>query len=90
VGVWGTAVDTVRLAGRVDQRSLVAYASGHSRQGHQLYALTIAQWWWLLPAAGVPAWVGAALAAVMALAGGASLVRAARGPPRREASPPDR
>jgi hypothetical protein len=81
VQVWPAAVRQMRLANQTDPRLLVRFASRHSHQGGLLYTRTIAQWWWLLPAAGIPAYLGAAVAVALALLGGVCLRRAARGPP---------
>lgn len=75
VNAWPEAADQIRAARDTEPASLVDAAP----EGRSLRV--VALWWWMLPAIGIPAVLGAGLSLVV-LAGGVLLVlRAAREPP---------
>ena len=75
---WPAAADEIRDARRTDVVALVDSAQP-DRPDNRLLK-TVALWWWVLPATGIPALVGAAIALLMAAGGAILILRLARGP----------
>jgi hypothetical protein len=74
---WPAAQRQLRDASRTDVEALVREAAADGGTDERLLR-TVAVWWWVLPAAGIPALAGALLAVLGALGGGALVRRAAR------------
>jgi hypothetical protein len=81
---WPAMVHQLRDAGETDVEE-AARSAGPSQpksvQDTQLLQL-VALWWWLLPAVGIPWWIGALFSAAVIAAGGAVAYRAAHPPDR--------
>lgn len=75
---WSSAVAQVRAAQRSDVRQVLATGgvSDASVADAQSFRI-LPVWWWMLPLAGLPRWLGAAIAVCLAVAGAAALARAA-------------
>jgi hypothetical protein len=76
ITMWPTAVRQVRDARATDPADLVSSVDGaveSGSAGRESFRV-VTQWWWLLPAVGVPRWIGA-LASAAAVLGGALLLR---------------
>jgi hypothetical protein len=71
VRVWGSAWRELDDARRTDVRLLVQHAgeSENSEVSSWKTFRIVPLWWWMLPLAGIPRAVGAALSAILALAG---------------------
>ena len=85
VTVWPAMVDELRDATNADVRTIVRNAGGSrgSSVASQRLLHVVALWWWLLPAVGVPWWLGLLFA--LAVTGfGVVLILRARGDPIRE------
>jgi hypothetical protein len=74
IDVWPGAVGEVRQALHTDVRVL---GNDAGRPDGKLLK-TVALWWWALPIAGIPAWIGAVLMCFVLAAGGRFMLRAAR------------
>lgn len=88
-GTWPTAVRQVKDARQADVRSIVSSAgdvSGNDDIATQERFHVVALWWWILPAAHLPRWLGALLSLAAMGAGCWMLTRAGR-PPRPARSP---
>ncbi len=82
VTAWPAMVDEVRDAANTNVTSIVHNAGGargDSVQGQRLLHV-VALWWWMLPAIGVPWWVGLAFA-LCVMCAGVLLILRARGAP---------
>jgi hypothetical protein len=78
VGIWHVAYDEIRDASRTDVKSIVQNA-GAPASGLQGGAFrVVAVWWWMLPALGVPRFIGAAVAFLLVGLGGALIVYSLR------------
>jgi hypothetical protein len=75
VDIWPSARDQLREASDTDVRTLEPLAG---RGSTPRLLRTVALWWWGLPVAGLPAWIGALVMVLMIVAGGRLLVRTAR------------
>lgn len=76
VRVWGTAARQVDAAIRSDVRELVREAPASGTDGRLPTSLRmIPLWWWILPAVGIPRWVGAMMAAISLACGAWLLAR---------------
>jgi hypothetical protein len=79
VGVWPAAARQVESAARSDVQALVhAPSTSGGTTEHQVLLNVVALWWWGLPAAGVPWWLGLLVSLGMVGAGITVLVRIAR------------
>lgn len=72
IEVWPDAVDQLRAASATDPASLV-----HGDQEGRLMRV-VAQWWWMLPALGLPAVLGASVSLALILCGAWLLARSVR------------
>jgi hypothetical protein len=78
IGMWPTAVRQVKEASRTDVRTHFTPEAGLKRRGapgteaNPLFQV-IALWWWFLPRAGIPAWIGASFS-LLAVGVGLSLL----------------
>jgi hypothetical protein len=75
IGIWRVAYHEIRDARATDVRSIVHNAGKSDNRPEDWRAFRIvAVWWWLLPAFGIPRFVGAAVALLL-LGFGATLIR---------------
>jgi hypothetical protein len=77
IEVWPATVREVRRAAHTNPRALARAAVASGRPDNRLLN-TVALWWWMLPAAGLPAWIGALFACLMIALGVNTLVSDAR------------
>jgi hypothetical protein len=77
LAVWPAAIREVKRAVHTDPRALVRSASAAGKPDNRLLS-TVALWWWMLPAVGVPAWVGALLSLILIGFGARQIVRVSR------------
>jgi hypothetical protein len=81
-GIWGTAYDEIREANSTDVTSIVQNAGARANGPQRLDILlhqggafrVVAVWWWILPAFGIPRFIGAAVALLLVGLGGALIV----------------
>ncbi len=76
VHAWPAAIREAQDASTHDVRELFAQRGDPAQRIDDSRALrVVALWWWALPIAGIPRWVGVGLSAVLIAAGGAILLR---------------
>ena len=68
VGVWPSAVHQLRDAADTSPEALLT-SSGSPTDNQEDLLRTVALWWWMLPAVGIPAWLGAGFSVLLAVAG---------------------
>lgn len=73
VRIWPAALHELRDAERTDPRALVRQAEESHSPSHTIETSralrVVAVWWWLLPAANVPRWIGAIFSFFVVAAG---------------------
>jgi hypothetical protein len=72
IGVWTSARHQLQAAAKTPPDVLLRQ-SERPGESQQDILKTVNQWWWMLPAAGVPAWLGA-LATLLLVTMGAALI----------------
>jgi hypothetical protein len=77
IDAWPAMVREVQRAARTDPRVLVRSAGSGAHPDGRLLS-TVALWWWMLPAVGVPALLGAVFACLAIAVGAHLIVRAPR------------
>jgi hypothetical protein len=75
IGVWSSAAGELRDAARTNPKTVL---HGSDAGGQDALVKTVAQWWWMTPALGIPLWFGLGVAATMLAAGLALLIRLLR------------
>jgi len=75
VDVWPSALHQLRAASRTDPASLV---KGADPAVTDEFFRVVAQWWWMLPAVGIPAILGAGVSLLVLVAGGWLVVQSVR------------
>ena len=68
IGVWSSAAHQLEDAQHTSPRALLESSSSAADDREDILR-TVALWWWMLPAVGIPAWLGAAFSLVLAACG---------------------